>query len=184
VRTDIYPPIEEWFIPNGACAATLAGVRPAGARGSEAGAFWLGSRSRRSRIEAVVLPSGRGVEEYPSRWRVSPEVFGAISRWAKPLKLTLLAIVHTHLPGVPVELSWVDRTEGVHAPDMLAMVIGNGGLDQCHSDWGWFVYEGNDYRRMPTSELSNRIRLTNSFQPKVYSADSRGVRLQEGHCSG
>ncbi|MGH9961664.1 MAG: hypothetical protein ACREBC_31815 [Pyrinomonadaceae bacterium] len=157
VRTDIYPPIEEWFIPNGACAATLAGVRPAGERGSEAGAFWLGGRSFRSRIEAVVLPSGSGVEEYSYRWRVSPEVFGEVTRWAKPLGLFLLGVAHTHLPGVPVDLSWVDRTEGVRAPDMLASVIGNGGLDESHHDWGWFVYEDNDYRRMPANELSKRF---------------------------
>jgi hypothetical protein len=176
MATDVYPPIKEWLVPIGVCTATLAGVQPLGRLGCESGAFWLGSRASCAKIEAVVLPSGPGVEEGSYRWRISPEVFGAISRWAKPLGLTLLAVAHTHLPQVPVNLSWVDRTEGVQTPDMLAIVIGNGGLDVSHSDWGWFVHEGNDYRRMTAKELSSRVRLTNGFEINVYSADSRGVR--------
>jgi hypothetical protein len=172
---NVYPPIQEWLVPESVCAATLAGVRPSGQLGRESGVFWLGDRSSQTTIEVVVLPSGLGVEEHPYQWRVSPEVFGEISRWAKPLGLTLLAVAHTHLEGVPIDLSWADRTQSVQVPGMLAIVIGNAGLDDVHTDWAWFIYEKNDYRRIPEYELSKRVVLTNKSTVDVYRADLFGV---------
>jgi hypothetical protein len=173
----IYPHIREWLVPEGIFTSTLAGVRPSGERGRESGAFWLGYRAARTKIEAVVLPSGPGVEEYAYQWRVSPEVFGEVARWAKPHGLTLIGVAHTHIRGVPVDLSWADRTQSVQVPGMLAVVIGNGGQDAVFTDWGWFVYERNDYRRISHSELINRVRvITDIPHTDVFRADSTGVR--------
>ena len=177
MTADIYPPIDEWLVPHQVCAATVAGVRPSAERGCESGALWLGSRSSCTKVEAVVLPAGIGVEEHSYRWRISPEVFGEISRWAKPLGLVLIAVAHTHMPGVPVDLSWTDREGGVKVPGMLAIVVGNGALYTRYSDWGWFVYEDNEYRRIHELELSRRVRVTNNLKAKVYVADSFGVRM-------
>lgn len=177
---EIYPPIERWLVPEAVWTATLDGVVPLGKRGLESGAFWLGTRSRLARIEAVVLPSGVGVEEHPYQWRVSPEVFGVITRWGKAQGLTLLGIAHTHIAGVPVELSPSDRTRSVQVPGMLAVVIGNGGLDKVFTDWGWFVYKTDDYDRIPRRDLLSRIRIAEGTHVQVCKADSSGiVRLND-----
>src|SRR5712692_7750844 len=100
-----YPPIKRWVFADGIYTATLQGIRPAGLRGNESGAFWLGKRSAITMVNTVILPSGSGIEERPGQWHVSSEVFGIISWWAKPRGLTLLGIAHTHVRGVPVRLS-------------------------------------------------------------------------------
>jgi len=172
---DIYPPIEQWLFPEGVWSATLDGVIPLGTQGLESGAFWLGTRSKLARIEAVILPSGLGVYEHPYQWRVSPEVFGVITRWSRAQGLTLLGIAHTHIAGVPVDLSPSDRTRSVQVPGMLAVVIGNGGLDKVFTDWGWFVYETDDYEIIPRVNLLSRIRIAEGNHVQVFKADSSGI---------
>jgi proteasome lid subunit RPN8/RPN11 len=107
-------------------------------------------------------------------WRVGAEVFGTISRWAKPRGLSLLGIVHTHLPGVPARLSWADRHQSVRVPGILAVVIGNGGQDADHLDWGWYVCARDDYRRLHRTELVRRVRL-NEQGADVWRADGEGL---------
>src|SRR6266542_413564 len=119
-----YPPIERWLLPQAALDATLAAVVTASRLGNESGSFLLGRRERTTSVNVVVLPHGRGVEETPWYWRVGAEVYGRISSWAKPRGLSLLAILHTHLHGVPPRLSQADRTRSVRAPGVLAVVIG------------------------------------------------------------
>jgi hypothetical protein len=131
-------------------------------------------------VTAVVLPQGKGVEESPGQWCVSPEVFGAISRWAKPRGLALLGIAHTHIRGVPARLSWADRHRSVRVPGILAIVIGNGGEDDDHHDWGWYVYEEDDYRELSRTELRRRIQGDGSAAVEVWRADSEGVWLLKG----
>src|SRR5260370_12941707 len=131
-----YPSIEQWVVSEGVLRRTLDGVRPIGQSGREAGAFWLGRRETMTHICSVILPHGIGVEEHRGRWTVSPEVFGVGTRWAKPRNLCLLGVAHTHVRGVPPVLSWSDRNLGVRFPDMLAVIIGNGGDDPRPLDWG------------------------------------------------
>jgi len=174
--SDLYPSIDRWAFPEASLAATAAAVLPAGRRGFEAGVFWLGDRSRISRLRAVVVPSGPGVEERPGRWRVSPEVFGAISRWALPRRNKKLGVVHTHPEGIPPRLSLPDRTESVQVPGILAVVIGNGGADRIHTDWGWYVYEKTDYGQIARHEISTRVEVIPDGEFEVCSADATGVR--------
>jgi hypothetical protein len=178
---DIYPRIDRWLVPVNVWAATLAGVLDAGRRGCESGAFWLGTRCSLAEIQAVILPSGAGVEEHPYQWRVSPEVFGEISSWAKPRGLSLLGIAHTHMVGVPVDLSMANRLWSVQVPGVLSVVIGDGGMENEFTRWGWFVYEKNDYRRMPLVELLSRVQLRTEGTLGVYRADSFGIwpQIQE-----
>jgi proteasome lid subunit RPN8/RPN11 len=173
--SELYPAIGRWVVPGGVKSATLAGVRPSGRRGSESGAFWLGTRAAVSCVTTVVLPQGEGVEESPGQWRVSPEVFGAISRWAKPRGLTLLGIAHTHVRGVPPRLSWADRHRSVRVPGILAVVIGRGGEDVNHRDWGWYVFETGDYREIAVTELEERVTIAAGNSVNVWRADAKGV---------
>ncbi len=170
-----YPEIKEWMVPDAVKRATLAGVRPSGHRGNESGAFWLGVREAVAPVTAVILPQGKGVEESPGQWRVSPEVFGAITRWAKPRGLALLGIAHTHICGVPPRLSWADRHRSVRVPGILAVVIGNGGEDEDHYDWGWYIYEEDDYRELSRVELRRRVQENGAGAVEVWRADSEGV---------
>jgi hypothetical protein len=126
-------------------------------------------------VSAVVLPRGKGVDESPAQWRVSPEVFGAISRWARPGGLTLLGIAHTHVRGVPARLSWADRHRSVRVPGILAVVIGNAGQDDDHYGWGWYVYEDDDYRELLRPELMRRVQGSSRETVEVWCADSEGV---------
>jgi proteasome lid subunit RPN8/RPN11 len=91
---------------------------------------------------------------------VSPEVFGVVTRWAKPQGLCLLGVVHTHLHGVPPRLSRADREYSVQVPAMLAVVIGEGGHERDHHNWGWYLYENNDYRQLLTQEIRQLFELT------------------------
>ena len=173
--TPTYPDIREWVVPDAARTATLDGVRPAGKAGRESGAFWLGARAAIARVTVVVLPQGPGVEESIGHWRVSPEVFGTISRWAKPRGLTLLGIAHTHVRGVPARLSWSDRHRSVCVPGILSVVIGDGGKDDDHYNWGWYVYEGDDYRELLRMELTQRVLGDSTDTVEVLRADSEGT---------
>ncbi len=170
-----YPQIERWALPKGIVGATLNGVRAAGLCGKESGALWLGERAEMAHIQTVILPSGQGVEERSTHWRVAPEVFGTVTTWAKPRHLTLLAIAHTHMRGVPVRLSWADRYCSVQVPGVLAIVIGNGGADHDYREWGWFVYAQGEYRELLQHELAERLQIGNECDIDVWRADADGV---------
>ncbi len=172
-----YPPVKQWVIAEGIFRQTLDGVRLIAQSEKEAGAFWLGKREAVAEISSLVLPHGRGVEEHRGRWAVSPEVLGAITRWAKPRNLCLLAVAHTHLRGVPPVLSWSDRNLGVRVPGMLAVVIGNGGDDSAHVKWGWYVFEDGDYRQLSQHEIGERIRIDAVREFETWSADANGVQV-------
>jgi hypothetical protein len=173
--TSPYPQIDRWAVPESAMTTTLEVVGPAGQQGNESGVFWLGARAGLARVSVVVHPQGEGVEETPGYWRVSPEVFGVISRWAGPLGLTLLGIAHTHGRGVPARLSWADRNRSVRVPGILAVVIGNGGEDHDYRGWGWYVHENGDFRELGEAELMERVEVQVGETVAVWRADNAGV---------
>lgn len=174
-----YPTIERWIFAEGVLRQTIEGIRAISHSEKEAGAFWLGERQQTAHICCAVLPHGTGVEESDGRWVVAAEVFGAITRWAKPRELCLLGVAHCHVRGVPPKLSWTDRNLGVRVPGLIAAVIGNAGEDTDYRRWGWYVFE-NDYRRLERREIMNRISIDlNGISPEVWTADSTGVHLWE-----
>jgi len=157
-----YPEIQSWVLPKAAITATLAGVRPAGDVGVESGVFWMGTRDRESRVSHVLQVKGKGVVERPYQWRIAPEVFGSACDWAKPQALTLLAIVHIHLADGCPEMSWTDRNCSVQVPGILAVIIGNRGRQADPREWGWFVYENRQYRKLASREVALRVDLTST----------------------
>jgi hypothetical protein len=174
--TDPYPAIASWVIPPRGLAATLEAVQPSGRRGLESGAFWLGVRTDVSAVTAVVIPTGPGVEEREGFWRVTPEVFGAVTSWANPRGLSLLAVCHTHGLGIPARLSRQDRTHSIKAPGVLAIVIGCGGDEPDHTKWGWYVWEDGDYRELSHQERTRRIEIGGADGVTLCRADSTGVQ--------
>lgn len=172
----IYPAIEEWSVGEGLLHDTVDGVRIAGRFGRESGAFWLGRRKSEARVSELVFPRGAGVDEAPGLWKVSPEVFGAVTRWATPRSLCLLAVVHTHVGSAPPLLSWTDRNFGVRVPDVLAIVIPKGGNELNYRRWGWYVFEKDDYRQFSRSEMVKRLRLDQSEEFGSWQADESAVQ--------
>ena len=170
-----YPPIERWLVPQAALDATVDAVVEASSRGNESGSFLLGRREQTAHVSVVVLPRGRGVEETPWYWKVGAEVYGQISSWAKPRGLTLLGILHTHLGDVPARLSRADRTRSVRAPGVLAVVIGRGGEESNPHEWGWYVYDADDYRRLDESELATRLTIQSLAEIEIHHADAGSV---------
>jgi hypothetical protein len=155
-----YSRIDRWILPRAALSATLTGVQKEGQSVREAGALWLGPRTSAASITAVVFPTGTGVKASAGQWKVSPELFGVVTRWAKPQGLSLLGVVHTHLRGVPSRLSRADREYSVQVPDMLAVVIGESGHEPDYRKWGWYLYDKNAYRHLPTQELTQLLEIT------------------------
>jgi proteasome lid subunit RPN8/RPN11 len=153
-----FPSIERWRLPRMACERTRQAVLPAGRRGNESGVFWVGRRQATTTISAVIFPTGPGVVEAPGRWRVAPEVYAAVASWAKPRGLSLLGVVHTHPEHQP-RLSRTDRIHGVKVPDALAVIIGRSGDEPDVEAWGWFIYDGGDYRTLKAAERAERLEL-------------------------
>jgi hypothetical protein len=166
-----YPRINRWVLPSSAFSATLRAVQEEGQSVREAGALWLGSRADTAHVTAIVFPTGKGVQATAGNWKVSPEVFGVVTRWAKPHGLCLLGVVHTHLRGVPPRLSLADREYSVQVPGMLAVVIGEGGYESDHLNWGWYVYENNSYRKLLALEVKQLFKVT-SARIDLWQADA------------
>lgn len=158
-QPDPYPPIERWIIPAEAARASLRGVRPAGRRGLESGAFWLGRRGAIAEVKAVLLPQGAGVVERPDMWQVSPEVFGEMSRWALVRGLVMIAMLHIHV-GHSARMSRWDRERVVQVPDMLSVIVPQAGMSDEYQEWSWYVFEQGDYRELPSPEITHRITFT------------------------
>ena len=57
-------------------------------------------------------------------------------------------------------MSPTDRRDGLKIPDALAVIIPRGGHEPDTDTWGWFVYDGGDYRELDHAERSRRITLT------------------------
>jgi len=151
-----YPPIERWLISRAACELTRASVRLAGRLGTESGVFWLGTRAATSAVAVVAKPVGGGVIEEPWQWSVAAELYAAAAVYAKPLGLSLLAVVHTHLSTRPPRMSVTDRTRGLQVPDALAVIIGSAGAERDPARWGWFAYGADGYGEV----AAGRITLT------------------------
>lgn len=166
-----YPDIRTWAVPTGVLAATLEAVHPSTHPGVEAGVFWLGNRDTEASVTAVVIPHGRGVDELPGCWRVSPEVFGRIGSWATATGVTLLGVCHTHSGPSPARLSIRDRTHSIKVPSILAVVIARDGLESEPELWGWYVWRDGDYQPL----RSNRLRLGHGNPPTIWRADVDGV---------
>lgn len=169
-----YPPISCWHVPADALQVTLEGVIRGGLHSTEAGALWLGRRMDVARIATVVLPKGRGVVEEPWRWQVGPEVICAITRWARPQGLVMLAMLHTHLGG-SVAMSWSDRNRVVQVPGMLSVIIGHRGADHDPNRWGWYVYDHGAYRELSPGERQRRIVIDDGRTCVARIASSDGV---------
>jgi hypothetical protein len=176
VNAQPYPVIDVWELGRSAIGATIAAVQRPGRDGKEGGVFWIGTRGQTSVVRSVVIPAGEGVVEAADFWQVTPEVFGAVSRWASERAWSLLGICHTHGDGIPARLSPQDRAHLVRAPGVLAVVIGSAGREDNPQRWGWYEFTSGAYRAISPRERQRRLRLTSDAGTEVWAADRRGCR--------
>lgn len=174
IVTALYPDVRFWVIPQDLLGVTRQVIREDGQDVRESGALWLGKRSKISDVTAVVFPRGKGVCQSASRWKVAPEVFGSVTRWAKARSLSLLGVIHSHLPGVPPRFSRADREYSVQVPGVLGVVIGEGGAEKEYWRWGWYLFDRGNYKGLTAQELKERflINVGSSFEVAEVDADS------------
>jgi len=170
----LYPPVWRWTIPSVGLDATLAGLLEGGRRGVEAGVLWLGPRASESTVTAVVLPRGPGVLQRSGTWSISPEALGVVTTWASKRGVSLLGIAHCH-GGPWVQMSQTDRDHLVHAPDMLAIIVGMGGRETDLNRWGWNLFEDGRYREMLGPERRRRVDAGAGGSCGVFEASAGGV---------
>ena len=162
-------------MPAAALDATLRGVSPAGLRGQESGALWLGHRGAMADISVVVVPRGEGVLERHDMWQVSPEVFASISRWASTHSLVMLGMFHIHI-GLSVRMSRWDRERVVQVPGILSVIGPNRGFERDLHQWGWYVFEETIYREMDVAEQRRRVIVSDVGSCSSWVADAIEVR--------
>ena len=145
--------------------------------GREAAVLWIGRRDLESRVTAVVLMRGVGVDEEWGGFTASPEVLGTITRWAKPKGLALLADAHGHPRGVPGRLSAWDRRHGLRVPEFLSIVAGDGGRDVPEA-WGWYVFQRGQrsYRLMTARQREGKFVFDPALSCQLMQADAVSVR--------
>jgi hypothetical protein len=169
-----YEPIERWKVPRAAISATLRGILRAAADRHEGGAFWLGTRAPVAQVHTVVLLDGPGVIEQRGFWEISPAAYGVVGEWASARGQVLLAVVHSHQGQRATWLSALDRSGGVHVPDVLALVVPGFGSVRDPLRWGIHRFDGHDFAEMHPKERDARIAWTGD-DVIVTRASEKGV---------
>ena len=85
-------------------------------------------------------------------------------------------MVHTHLRGVPPRLSRADHEYSVQVPGILAVIIGDAGVEMDHRKWGWHLYDGGGYRRLTNQDLNERVILDDHHFVQKWQADADSVQ--------
>ncbi len=152
-----------WLLPTSAFSASLAEMAIDGARGCEGVALWLGARDGDLvLVSHVVLLRGDGVVKRPALLGISPAMFNEVTDVALANKLTLVGQIHSHGPGWPVDLSLIDRSEGLHVGGYLSVVAPDYAMTRntTIADCGVHEYVKNaGYRRLQQQEIQERIQL-------------------------
>lgn len=153
-----------WHIPKNLLAESIAIMRPHGASGNEGLALWFGNADgSHVNVTHVINVYGLGFRTTPLHMSLSMKAMGVLTDLADQLDAFLVGQIHSH-PGRLLDLSELDREHGIRIPNYLSMVCpfyaqrNLRGLDECSA----FVFEGHDYRRMSTEEMSRHLLLNNT----------------------
>ncbi len=111
-----------WLIPSNVLADSITAMAPDGARGCEGIVMWLG-REQDGVAEITRLVSLRGpdVERRPGLINIPSHVLYQVDLIAEKEGAYLVGQIHSH-PGNFVDLSWVDREDGISTPHYLSVV--------------------------------------------------------------
>ena len=95
--------------------------------------------------------------ERAARWQLSTEIYAQVGNWAAQNGQVLLGLVHSHRGLDDVWLSPTDQFYGVHVIDFLSIVVGAHGLAPDPSRWGYHIFDGTEYQRLPDIDVTGRI---------------------------
>jgi hypothetical protein len=157
-----------WKIPKDLLAASIQMMRPHGSRGNEGLALWLGRQKSANTVEIThaVEAYGSGFSTSPLHLGLSLRAMTSLLDLADSLGRYLVGQIHSH-PGQYIDLSDLDRAQGIRVPNYLSVVCPYYAqremtvMSQC----GVHVFEGSEYRWVPCAEAARR--LTISDQPVV-----------------
>jgi hypothetical protein len=148
-----------WDIPHDLLPLSVEHMRPYGARGHEGLALWFGDEAAGTvTITHLVMPYGPGLVTHSLHLSLSMRAMSRITRLAGEIDRYWAGQIHSH-PGTMLELSDVDKQMGVLVQDYLSLVCpyyaqrDTREVGQC----GVHAFDRGAYRRLPTSEVAQRI---------------------------
>lgn len=148
-----------WDIPHDLLPLSVEHMRPYGTRGHEGLALWFGDEADgKVIITHLVMPYGPGLVTHALHLSLSMRAMSRITRLAGELDRYWAGQIHSH-PGTMLGLSDVDKRMGVLVQDYLSLVCpyyaqrDTRVVGQC----GVHVFDRGAYRRLPASEVDQRI---------------------------
>lgn len=153
-----------WFLPEDLLRTSIEIMRTHGAHGNEGLALWLGTSddSQRVMVTHAIEVYGTGFVTAPLQMRLSFRAMSALTDLADRLGCYLVGQIHSH-PANYIDLSDVDKDLGIRVQDYLSVVCPHYAQrpDLLLSDCGLHVFEGANYRRLLSAEISRRVIETN-----------------------
>lgn len=155
----------QWRVPSDLLSISVREMQPCGAHGNEGLALWFGQRTEEAVVAVthVVAVHGSGFTTSPLHLRLSLRAMSTLIDLADSLDSYLAGQIHSH-PGRYLDLSELDRDQGIQVPDYLSVVCPY--YAQRHStqlsDCGVHVFEQRAYRRLSATEVTARILQTNA----------------------
>ena len=158
-----------WNIPKNLLNESITIMRPQGTIGNEGLALWFGQiYDSHIDITHIVEVSGAGFHTTPLYMNLSLRAMIKLTDLAEKIDSPLVGQIHSH-PGRLIDLSILDKEQGIRKPNYLSVVCpyyaqrNLNDLNQC----GVHVFEKGHYRRMPTTEISQRIKISDIETKKI-----------------
>jgi len=157
-----------WKIPKDLLSVSIQMMRPHGVRGNEGLALWLGRRESAYTVEIThaVEVYGSGFSTSPLHMGLSLRAMTSLLDLADSLGRYLVGQIHSH-PGRYIDLSDLDRAQGIRVPNYLSLVCPYYAQRKTTvmSECGVHAFEEGEYRWLPQAEASRR--LAKSDQPVI-----------------
>lgn len=160
MTTFYFPRVNTWVIPDEAIRASFRELAVDGLVSREGVALWLGQKKDGvATVTHVVTLRCSGVVREPLALRISSAVMNDVTDLAIQTQSVLVGQIHSH-PGMFIDLSLVDRTDGIAVPDYLSVVAPRYGTKPVPlmADCGFHVFEEpGGFRQMSSAEVGRRV---------------------------
>lgn len=158
-----FAPVNTWYIPESALAASLQEMARDGVHGDEGVALWLGRRGGgQAEVTHVIALRGPGVTKRPDQLVIQPVLVNEVTDLAIELGVVLVGQIHSHATDFGTDLSYADRTYGIRVPYYLSLVAPDYALrpQTRLEDCGVHVFEPKrGFRRMALAEVGQRLHV-------------------------
>lgn len=158
-----FPPVSGWRMPRSVLHSSLEEMARDGVKGNEGVMLWLGRRDEGVvEVTHLVALRGPGIIKEPDFLSIEPELLNDVTDLSIELGAHLVGQIHSHFSAEFLDLSYTDRTYGIHAPNYLSLVAPDYGMNPATNinDCGVHVYEhGSGYRRLSPDEVGRRIHV-------------------------